>query len=143
MVGLPALTPVTTPVDETVASPILLLLHVPPVVVLARVVVEPTHTFTVPVIAAGAAFTVIGNTALQPPPIVYVIIAVPAPAPETMPVEAPIPAIEGALLDQVPPEVALVSGVVRPKQTLDAPEIAEGNALTVTLVTDKQPEGNV
>ena len=55
MLAVPALTPVTAPVDEfTVATPVLVLLQVPPLVVLASVVPEPTQTPNVPVIAAGA-----------------------------------------------------------------------------------------
>ena len=51
---VPALMPVTTPVpDTTVAIAVLLLLHVPPPVALANVVVEPSHTLAVPVFAAG------------------------------------------------------------------------------------------
>ena len=42
--------PVTTPVDEPiVATDVLLLLHVPPVVVLLSVVVVPTQMLVVPV----------------------------------------------------------------------------------------------
>ena len=56
----PAATPVTTPVVLTVATAVLLDDHVPPVVELANVVVEPAHTFDAPVIAAttGNALTV-------------------------------------------------------------------------------------
>jgi hypothetical protein len=39
-----------------VAAAVLLLAHVPPVGVLARVVVVPTHAYGVPDIAAGSAF---------------------------------------------------------------------------------------
>lgn len=62
IVALPAATPVAIPVDEpTVATAVLLLLHVPPVVALFSVVVAPTHAESVPVIVPavdGAAFTV-------------------------------------------------------------------------------------
>ena len=59
MVGVPADAPVTTPVAAlTVASAVLLLLHVPPVTVLPKAVVRPTHTFVVPVMATGVVFTV-------------------------------------------------------------------------------------
>jgi len=60
MFASPATTPVTTPVaDPTVATAVLLLLHVPPTVAHARGVETPTHTVAVPVIAAGVALTVI------------------------------------------------------------------------------------
>jgi hypothetical protein len=59
MVLVPAATPVVTPVAATtVALGSVLLLHVPPAVADASVVVRPTHTAAVPVIAAGSAFTV-------------------------------------------------------------------------------------
>jgi hypothetical protein len=53
MFTLPADTPVTTPVELTVATVVLLLDHVPPVVALANNIVLPTQTALAPVIAAG------------------------------------------------------------------------------------------
>jgi hypothetical protein len=65
---VPAATPYTTPlVACIVAVAVLLLLHVPPPV-LVRVVVEPGHTFAVPVIAGGAEITVTRDVAIQPDP---------------------------------------------------------------------------
>jgi hypothetical protein len=58
MVEFPAVTPVTTPVADPTVALALLLLHVPPVVLLARVVVCPTHTLAEPVLAGRAASTV-------------------------------------------------------------------------------------
>ncbi len=59
---MPVVTPDTTPpVDVTVATAVLLLLHVPPEVASLNVTVDPTHTFALPVIAAGNGLTV--NTA--------------------------------------------------------------------------------
>ncbi len=64
---MPAVTPVTTPVDEpTVAIASLLLNHVPPDVVFESVAVDPTHAFIVPVVAAGLGFTVIVSFREQP-----------------------------------------------------------------------------
>jgi hypothetical protein len=61
MFGLPALTPVTTPLDEpTVASAGLLVLHVPPALASESVVVEPAQTVVTPVIEAGSGLTVTG-----------------------------------------------------------------------------------
>ncbi len=58
-VAVPADMPVTTPVDESiVAFEGLLQIQVPPGVTWLSVVVAPTHTLNVPVIAAVAAFTV-------------------------------------------------------------------------------------
>ena len=57
MVAVPFATPVTTP-PTTLATPGLLLLHVPPVVLSVKVVVAPTHTESVPNIIAAVRFTV-------------------------------------------------------------------------------------
>ncbi len=98
---VPALTPVTTP-DTTVATPPALLVHVPPLVVEARVVVDPTHTDAVPVIAAGGAFTVTVVDVVQPPS-VYVINTVPALTPVTTPVPPSTVALDRLLLLHAPP----------------------------------------
>jgi hypothetical protein len=59
IIGLPAVTPVTTPFDEpTVANDVLPLLHAPPDVPSVSVVVELAQTVAVPPIAAGFALTV-------------------------------------------------------------------------------------
>src|SRR4051812_10080658 len=50
----PTPTPATTPLDEpTVATPVLLLLHVPPGVASANVTEEPKHIDVAPVMLAG------------------------------------------------------------------------------------------
>ena len=61
---MPAVTPVTTLAASDTF--VLLLLHAPPGVVLFNVVVRPTHTFIVPVIASGNGFTVTGVVMIQP-----------------------------------------------------------------------------
>jgi hypothetical protein len=59
MVASPADTPVTKPPDVIVAKDGLALLHTPPLVLLARVVLPAIHMFlTPPPIGAGAGFTV-------------------------------------------------------------------------------------
>lgn len=59
--------PVTTPdVELTLAVPVALLVHVPPVGVLLNVVVCPVHTKAVPVIADGVEVTVNDCVAKQP-----------------------------------------------------------------------------
>jgi hypothetical protein len=61
--------PDNTPLSEPiVATAVLLLLHVPPVVVLLNVVVLPTHTAVMPVIAPGSGLTVIMVEVKQPVP---------------------------------------------------------------------------
>ena len=66
MVAVPAVTPVTTPVDEPIVAFALPLLHVPPVTRSLSVVVAPAHTLAVPAMAVGTGFTVIGLVAMQP-----------------------------------------------------------------------------
>lgn len=69
MLIVPALTPVTTPVDaSTVPMASLLLLHVPPPGVLDSVDVAPTHAFAVPVMLDGNEFTVMSFVTIQPAP---------------------------------------------------------------------------
>jgi hypothetical protein len=69
MMLVPEATPVTTPVDDTtVATAVVPLLHVPPVVVLFSVVVIPTQTFVTPVMFAGNGFTVTSAVFVQPVP---------------------------------------------------------------------------
>lgn len=58
--GVPVAMPETTPEEEpTLASEVLLLVHVPPGKASPKAVVEPTHTLVVPVIADGVWLTVI------------------------------------------------------------------------------------
>jgi hypothetical protein len=66
MVAVPADTPVTTPRLVTVATAVLLLAHVPPVVASERVVVLPVQIVVVPVIALGVGLTVKKVVALHP-----------------------------------------------------------------------------
>ena len=52
MVAVPALTPVITPELLMVATLVVLLVHVPPVVAVVNVVVLPTQTWSIPVICS-------------------------------------------------------------------------------------------
>ena len=140
---MPAATPVTTPDVEIVATPVLLLVHRPPVDVLLNVVVEPAHTTIVPVMAAGSGCTVSTAVRSQPAVEVYTMVDVPVPKPEAIPEALPIVAMAGLLLDHVPPVVVLVSVVVLPSQTVRAPLIAAGSAFTVKPVTLRQVVGRV
>ena len=66
-VGAITTPPVTKPVvPPTVATGILLLLHVPPPVVLLSCVVRPEHIEVTPVIGAGSGFTVTVVVTRQP-----------------------------------------------------------------------------
>ena len=58
--------PVTTPVELTLATPILLLAQVPPELISVKAVDEPEQTLIVPVIVAGIAFTVSDDPVAQP-----------------------------------------------------------------------------
>jgi hypothetical protein len=66
MVAVPALTPVTIPVPETVATAVLLLLHAPAAVASLNDVVRPAHTEVVPLITAGIGFTSTEVVLVQP-----------------------------------------------------------------------------
>lgn len=67
MLTVPALPPVTIPVlASTVASEIFPLVQVPPLTALLSVVVWPEHTFVIPEINDGNAFTVTALVIKQP-----------------------------------------------------------------------------
>ena len=67
MLATPADTPQTMPVVlPAVATAVLLLAHVPPVVALVRVTQLPTHIVNVPVMAAGMGLTVMVVVVKQP-----------------------------------------------------------------------------
>jgi len=136
---VPVATPLTVPVEEPiVATPVLLLLHVPPDVVELSVVLLPAQMLVVPVIEAGVLFTVNVEVAIQLP-ILYVIVAVPAPAPVAVPVDEPIVATPVLLLLQVPPLTELVSVELPPTQTDIVPPIDAGELFTVITVDVKHP----
>ena len=64
---MPVPVPVTTPdAEPTVATPVALLVHVPPLVVLVSVVVIPTQVLAVPAIASGSGLTVTVTDLKQP-----------------------------------------------------------------------------
>ncbi len=127
MVATPAATPVTTPEEEpTVATSKSELVHTPPVTVLVRVVVAPTHTVGVPPIVGGIAFTVSVAILRQVVGSMYEIVE-------------PIVATVILLLLHVPPPVALLRVVVAPKQILIEPVINAGVAFTVIIALRTQP----
>jgi len=101
-VEVPGLIPDTIPVVEpTIATPVLPLLHVPPVVAEANVVVAPVHKPNAPVITAGMIFTVTTWVLVHPEVILLtVILAVPALMPVTTPDDDPTVAFDILLLVQ-------------------------------------------
>jgi hypothetical protein len=127
-VALPDATPVTTPAFVTVATAVLLLTQVPPVVG-DNVVVEPTQTF-VP-LTNGNTFTVTALVvAVQ---LVVDDVNVKVTKPDDKPVTTPelvTEATVGLLLTQVPPVVG-VNVIVDPKQTCDAELLTDIDGLTV------------
>lgn len=120
------------PLSEPTVAFALMVLHVPPPVALDNVVVDPTHTFNVPVMAAGNVLTVISKVTRHPVGKVYEIVIVPGVSPVTTPPVLMDPTA-GALLLQVPPGVVSDNGVVNPGQTVEAPVIGAGNGLTVNI----------
>jgi hypothetical protein len=74
IVAVPEAMPVTTPVPvPTVAILVLLLVHIPPDIEELKVVVAPSHTVVVPLIAPGVAITVTTCVAAtEPQPFVTV-----------------------------------------------------------------------
>jgi hypothetical protein len=141
---VPTASPVTIPdVVPIVATVTLLLTHVPPVSVLPKVVVNPRHTAGVPEIADGSGLTVNTLMVLQPVGNVYVIFAVPAATPSTIPVPGPIAATDGLLLPHPPLGEASVSVVLNPSHTCIVPLIDAGKGFTVTIFEEIHPVGNV
>ena len=139
MIVVPAAIPVAIPVPgPIVATNGLPLPQVPPGVASANVVVKPTHTDSVPVMAAGNGFTVTMAVLIQPVGKVYVIVVVAGNVdPVIIPVTSPVALIEpipGRLLLHVPPGIASVNWVVCPWHTLSVPFIGVGNVLIVTIV---------
>lgn len=134
MVAVPSLTPVIMPVVgpevAAVATPVAPLVHVPPGVVLERVVVAPpSHTFREPVMAPGSG-SMVTSFVTKPQP-VNVIVVVPELIPVTTP-DAFTVALAGVELLHVPPGTPLESVMVLPGHTLPGPVMAVGTGSTVT-----------
>jgi hypothetical protein len=69
IVDVPAVTPVTVPVEPTVATEVVLLDHVPPGILFPSEVVPPVQAEGVPVIAEGAEITLTDVVDMQAEPI--------------------------------------------------------------------------
>lgn len=139
----PAVTPVTTPLlAPTVARVVLLLLHVPLPEASVKLIVLPVQTTAGPEMAAGVGLTVNVIDVKQPPGAIYVILAVPADIPVTMPEGEPTVAIAVALLTHVPVPDELANVVLNPSQTDDDPVIDPGAAFTVIDFVTWQPVGS-
>ena len=139
---MPCATPVTAPFElPTVAIETSLLLHVPPVVVLDKVVVAPEHIADAPVIETGVAYTVTGNVAFTQPLLnVYVTVVLPVATGDRIPEDAPMVATEVLLLLHAPPGAPLVNVLVLPRQAAELPVIDAGVWLTVTVTLAGVPQ---
>jgi hypothetical protein len=136
----------TIPVPApTVATAVLLLVHVPPVGVDASVDVLPKQIPVVPVMAVGIAFTV--TTAVLKQPVVanvWVMVAVPAPTPLAVVVAAvPETVTTPVLLLVHAPVPVEVSVVLLPSHIVVVPVMFAGTASTVATVSTKQPPASV
>lgn len=130
---MPAVPPITMPVDVPIwAMDVLLLLQAPPPGLLVKVDPPPMHTCKAPPMAVGAGLMVTVVVTVQPVPMVYDIRAVPADTPVYAPVAGLMVAMPGEPLLQVPPATPLYNGAVAPAQALIKPVMAVGPGLTVT-----------
>jgi hypothetical protein len=118
--------PVTIPPASIVAVFVFPLLHVPPDVASLNVTDDPAHTVPMPAIEAGNGLTVTTVVAIQFKPVVYVMFAVPAPAPVMLLVPGATVATERLSLDHTPPATVLLNTVVNPLHTVVTPDIADG-----------------
>lgn len=133
-------TPVTRPVPKpTVAIAGMLLVHVPLATGWLNVVVNPSHTLSVPVIATGAGVTVTTIVDVQPALKAYVIVVVPVDTPQTTPVAEPTVPTDGVLLAQLPPGVLFVNVIQEPIHTFVGPTIGAAADTTVITIVTEQP----
>ena len=135
IVVVPPATAFTTPVDGLiVATAGLELDHVPPGVASVNVVVPAWQTVKVPAIGPGVGtiFTVV--VVEHPPPIVYVIIAVPPDTPVITPELEPIVATAVLLLAHVPPAERLDKVLVVPEHMVVVPVIGFTKPANVTVI---------
>ena len=131
------------PVEDIVATVVIVLLHVPPVVASVKLMVVPVHRLVGPVIDPGPAPTVTTVVAIQPAPSEYVIVVVPIVPPVRIPVVRPIVATVVVLLVHVPPVTASLNVMVPPMHTPVGPRIDVGEGLTLITVVVQQPVGNL
>ena len=125
-----------------VATLVLLLVHVPPVVALISVVVFPWQTVVAPEMSEGKARTVTVVLDMQPDALVYCITAKPGLTPSNNPLDAPMVAMVGLRLAHVPPLRVLCNVVVALTQMVVVPVMGAA-AFTVMIVLVKQPPGTV
>ena len=140
MVAVPAVTPDTIPdADPIVATPVLLLLQVPPITSSVKDDVPLRHTVAGPVMGSATAVLVIvmillAVSVLQELVTEYNTVSVPPVLPVYTPAPEILPFILVAI--HVPPVTASVSEIFDPVQTVEGPVItpAEDNGLMVTTI---------
>jgi hypothetical protein len=121
-VSRPVLRPLTRPDEEPITALVTDdILHVPAGVTSAIEMVAPGQTDEGPVMAEGAAMTVTIFVTVQPEPMTYDIVAVPADMPVTTPDDDPTEATKGEPELHVPPVTESVKAVGSPIQTTDGP----------------------
>jgi hypothetical protein len=146
IVAVPAATPVIVVIEPasivgtklTVATAVLLLVHVPQSEDIVRSIVEPAHTTLGPLMEPAAGLTNNIVVPTQPVDAVNEIVTLPTATPVTRPEVEPIDAIVGSLLAHETPLVPLLSVVVEPTHTPEAPVIT-GDPFTVTTFVPIQP----
>ena len=128
IIDVPVETMPITPPLVIVTTPVLELLHVPPVEVSLKVTTEERHSDVKPVIApiVGSGFTVIVYITFAIPH-VFVFEKVITALPPLIPVTMPLPDTPAVLELQLhaPPDVVSVNVIVDPSQTVEGPEITE------------------
>lgn len=142
MFVVPPPNPFTVPVREPiVATPVLLLVQVPPPGVLVIVCVDPKHIGVVPTIGVGERFTVCTLVVKQPETFIrYVITDVPVATPATTPLPLPIVAtVKSEELHVPEPVVLLVRPTLTPAHCEDVPVIANGCGYTLRTVVNTAP----
>ena len=117
----------------------------PPVVGSESIVDPPIHTFLRPDMGDTADFTVTNVVAVQPDPVVKVIVAVPGVIPVTTPDDGPMLAMAGLLLLQLPPpKVPSLSVVELPTHKVVFPLIGDtGFTLITCEAVETSPQASV
>ena len=108
------------PLEAIVATVVLLEVHVPPEGVAVKGHMEPTHLVVGGPVIVAPAVTVTTFDAKHPPVNVYLIVSMPGEAPNTSPLVPTVStvAIDGCVLDHVPPVVGSVKVINDPTHTV-------------------------
>ena len=114
-----------------------LVAHVPPLVPSDKVMPEPMHTCESPVMEEGVGNIVTTVVAIHEPTL-YVMAALPAESPVTVPALASIVPTAGVPLLHEPPEVVSLKVVLAPTQAVNVPDIVPA-VLTTTERVVVQP----